>query len=103
MTRSGYLYLGAAGIISGLAGTVYVVAATTASSMAGTFTTAENERHAIRGESESARRRASAQYALDREQCDLLKGGRRERCRIAARLDERRSILRQAQAGEKAP
>lgn len=93
----------AAGVVSGVAGGVYVAAASTASSMAGTFSTAESELHARRAESEVAMRRASERYAEAREQCGKFKYAKRELCQSAARRDERRTVLGNAPTKETAP
>ena len=96
-------YLLAAGVVSGVAGGVYVAAASTANSMAGTFSTAESELHARRAESEIAMRRASARYATAREQCAKFNYVKRELCHSAARRDERRIVPGNAQTKETAP
>jgi len=98
----GRLLVGAA-IVSVVIGGVYVVAATTASSMAGTFNTAESDQSASRAEWQSAMTRASARYATAREHCDQYKYAKRELCHAAARRDEMRHVQRDALAEERAP
>ena len=93
----------AAVVVSGVVGGVYVAAATTASSMAGTFTTTESDQRASRAESQSAMTRASARYASAREHCEQYKYAKRELCQSAARRDERRTVLRDAPTKERAP
>jgi hypothetical protein len=93
----------AAGILSGLAGGAYVVAAATATAMAGTLTTTESELHARRTDAESSLRRASARYAAARGECETFKRVKRELCNAAARADEKQSILRDSSTKETAP
>ncbi|MBK8324144.1 MAG: hypothetical protein IPL06_15835 [Betaproteobacteria bacterium] len=90
-------------VVSGVIGGVYVVAATTASSMAGTFTTTESDQRTSRAESQSAMTRASARFAMARERCEQYRYAKRELCQSAARRDERRNALRDAPTEEVTP
>ena len=82
---------------------VYAVAATTATSMAGGFTTAQSENHSRRVEFEAETMRVSAERAAAREKCD--RGTRKERlvCRAAALADEESAIFRSAYRREAKP
>ncbi len=86
---------GAAIAVAILAG-IYGVAATTASSVAGGFSTAHSDSHSRQVLFEAETMRASAARAAALEKC--LQGSRKERmrCRAAVRADEERVVLRNA-------
>jgi len=86
---------GVAIVASVLAG-IYAVAATTATSIAGGFTTTQSESHSRNVAFEVETMRVSAERAVALEKCGL--GTRRERrlCRAAARADEERALFRSA-------
>jgi hypothetical protein len=75
---------------------IYAVAATTATNIAGGFTTTQSESHSRNVAFEAETMRVSAERAVALEKCDL--GTRRERrlCRAAARADEERAVFRRA-------
>lgn len=93
----------AAGVASVVGAGAYTVASVTASSLAGAFATTESVEHVRRAEAQTAMSRASAQYSAAREKCERLKGGKREYCIAAARVDERRSVRREMRTVESAP
>ena len=75
---------------------IYALAATTATSIAGGFTTTQSESYSRSVAFEAETMRVSAERAAALEKCDL--GTRRERrnCRAAARADEERAVFRSA-------
>jgi hypothetical protein len=75
---------------------IYAVAATTATSIAGQFTTTQSESHSRSVAFEAETMRVSAERASALEKCD--RGTRRERrlCRATARADEERAVFRSA-------
>jgi hypothetical protein len=89
MPRAGFLVV--AGVLAAVAGGVHV-AASTAETMAGTFSTTQGELRARHVEAESSIRRASARLAKARVQCERFRGAKRELCDAAARADRRRGI-----------
>jgi len=93
----------AVAVVTGVIGGVYVVAASTASSMARTFTTAESDQRASRAESQGAMTRASARYATALEHCEQYKYAKRELCHSAARRDGRWIVPADAPTKERAP
>lgn len=96
------LVLVAAGVASVVGAGAYTVASASASSLAGVFATTESELHARRAEAQTAMSRASAQHLAAREKCERLKGGKRDYCLAAARVDERRSVRREMRTVESA-
>lgn len=75
---------------------IYAVAATTATSIAGRFTTTQSESYSRSVAFEAETMRVSAERAAAMEKCH--QGGRKEgmRCRAAVRADEERVVLRSA-------
>lgn len=84
---------GASIAVAVLAG-IYAVAATTASSIAGSFDTTHSESHSRRIAFQSEVTRTSAGRAAALQKCD--QGTRRERslCKASVRVDEERIVLR---------
>lgn len=82
----------AAAVLAG----IYAIAATTATSIAGGFTTTQSESYSRSVAFEAETMRLSAERAAALEKCGP--GTRRERrlCRAAARLDHERTVLRSA-------
>jgi hypothetical protein len=75
---------------------IYAVAATTATSIAGRFSTTQSESYSRSVAFEAETMRVSAERAAALEKCAL--GARRERrtCRAAARAEEERAVFRSA-------
>lgn len=88
--------LAAAAVAVAILAGIYGVAATTASSVAGGFSTAHSDSHSQRVAFEAETMRVSAERAAAMEKCH--QGGRKERtrCRAAVRADEERVVLRSA-------
>ena len=73
---------------------MYAAASITATTMAGTFDTAEATRHSRFAGFETALKRASTEYRETRGKCDDLARTKRNLCNAEARSDERRAFLR---------
>ncbi len=75
---------------------IYAVAATTATSIAGGFSTTQSENYSRSVAFEAETMRVSAERAAALEKCDL--GTRKERriCRAVARADEELAVFRSA-------
>lgn len=86
---------GVAIAVAALAG-IYAVAASTATNIAGRFSTTQSDSHSRNAAFESETMRVAAERAAAREKCDL--GARKERrlCRAAVRVDEERAVFRSA-------
>ncbi len=96
-------WLVAAGAASGVAGGVYVAAAMTATSMAGTFSVTESSLNARQSETETAWRQASARYVAARAKCKALKGKRKDLCNTVAREEGKHPALPDTPTKETAP
>jgi len=83
-------------IVATLLAGIYAVAATTATSIAGGFTTTQSESYSRSVAFEAETTRVSAERAAALEKCAL--GTRRESriCRATARADEERAVFRSA-------
>ena len=88
--------LAAAAVAVAIFAGIYGVAATTASSVAGGFSTAHSDSHSRRVAFEDETMRASAERAAAMEKCHRGSRKERTRCRAAVRADEERVVLRSA-------
>ena len=86
--RAGGLWIAAAVAVG-----MYAAASITATTMAGTFDTAEATRHSRFAGFDTAFKRASAEYRETRRKCDPLSRAKRNLCNAEARADERRAFL----------
>ena len=82
---------------------MYAAASITATTIAGTFDTAEATRHSRYAGFDTALKRASADYRETRSKCDPLAREKRDLCNAEARADERRAFLRDTDHKEMTP
>lgn len=88
--------LAAAAVAVAILAGIYGVAATTASSVAGGFSTAHSDSHSRRVAFEAETMRVAAEREAALEKCHQGSRKERVRCRAAVRVDEERVVLRSA-------
>ncbi len=88
--------LAAAAVAVAILAGIYGVAATTASSVAGGFSTAQSDDHSRRVAFEAETMRVSAERAEALEKCHQGNRKERDRCRATVRAIEERAVLRSA-------
>lgn len=88
--------LAAAAIAVAILAGIYGVAATTASTAAGGFSTAHSDSHSRRVAFEAETMRVAAEREAALEKCHQGNRKERIRCRAAVRVDEERVVLRSA-------
>jgi hypothetical protein len=86
----------AAAIAAAVLASIYGVAATTATSVAGGFSTAQSDSRSRRVAFEAETTRVSAERMAALEKCHEGNRKERVRCRAAVRADEERAVLRSA-------
>lgn len=88
--------LAAAAVAAAVLAGIYGVAATTATSVAGGFSTAHSDSHSRRVAFEAETMRVSAERTAALEKCHEVSRKERIRCRAAVRADEERAVFRSA-------